>query len=87
VFRRALERGNLVVAELEARNVARLDLSEALELTALAALHDRAHGGRLAARWLQRWLEESDRPATVQTAPASPSALPTHWLLRSFATP
>jgi hypothetical protein len=33
--RRALERGNLVVAELEAREVGQLDLAEALELTRL----------------------------------------------------
>src|SRR5262249_14500313 len=31
-FRRAIERGNLVVAELEARDIGQLDLGEALEL-------------------------------------------------------
>jgi len=36
-FRRAIERGNLVVAEIEAREVGQLDLGEALELTALVA--------------------------------------------------
>jgi hypothetical protein len=39
-FRRALERGNLVVAEIEAREVGQLDLDEGLELTALVALRD-----------------------------------------------
>jgi hypothetical protein len=57
-FRRALERGNFVVAELEARDVGPLDLAEALELTALIALRDRERGARYARHWLQRWLEE-----------------------------
>jgi hypothetical protein len=43
-LRRALERGNLVVAEIEAREVGQLDLGEALELTALVALRDRERG-------------------------------------------
>jgi hypothetical protein len=40
-FRRATARGKLVGAEIEAREVGRLDLSEALELTALMAPRDR----------------------------------------------
>ena len=56
-FQRALERGNLVVAEIEARDAGLLDLAEALELTALIALRDRERGARYALRWLQRWLE------------------------------
>lgn len=39
-FSRAIERGNAVVAEIEARDVGRLDLVEALELTALTCLRD-----------------------------------------------
>src|SRR5262245_5378862 len=35
IFKRAIERGNLVVAEATAREVGRLTLTEALELTAL----------------------------------------------------
>jgi hypothetical protein len=42
-------------------------LSEALELTALIALHDRQRGARYTVRWLQRWLEESKAP-TVEDA-------------------
>jgi hypothetical protein len=76
VFRRALERGNLLVAEATARDVGHIDLREALELTALTALHDRERGGRLALRWLQRWLEESgcramDEAAMVASALAA----------------
>jgi hypothetical protein len=68
VFRRALERGNLVVAETTAREVGHIDLGEALELTALTALHDRSRGGRLALRWLQRWLAEGNTPAIDEAA-------------------
>jgi hypothetical protein len=53
-FRRALERGNLVVAEITARDLGGLDLKDALELTALIALRDRPRGQRAGARWLQR---------------------------------
>jgi hypothetical protein len=35
ISRRALEPGNLVVAEIETREVGKLDVGEALELTAL----------------------------------------------------
>jgi hypothetical protein len=38
ICRRALEPGNLVIAEIEARTVGNLDVHEALELTALVAL-------------------------------------------------
>jgi hypothetical protein len=58
VFRGALEHGNLMLAELTAREVGVIDLGEALELTALVALHDRSRLGRFAARWLERYLVE-----------------------------
>ena len=57
---RALERGNLVVAEIETREVGHLDLGEALDLTALVALRDRERGRRFAVRWFGRWLTETD---------------------------
>ena len=58
---------HLVVAEIDAREVRKLDLTEALELTALVALRDREHSRRFAVRWLQRWLEESKTP-TIEDA-------------------
>lgn len=67
VFRRAIERRNLVVAEIEAREVGQLDLREALELTALIAMHDRERGQRYAVRWLQRWLDEASAPTIDET--------------------
>lgn len=48
-----------VVAELEARGVGQLDLSEALELTALVALRGAERGRRYTVRWLQRSLDET----------------------------
>ena len=65
MFRRALERGNLILAETTAREVGHVDLREALELAALIAKHDpRVRGRRASARWLRRWLEERPR-ATI----------------------
>ena len=66
VFRRALEHGNLLLAEATAREVGRLDLDEALELTALIAARDRERGRRYALRWLARWLEEAN--GTIEDA-------------------
>ena len=40
ILKHALERGNLVVAEITARELGGLDLVDALELTALIALRD-----------------------------------------------
>jgi hypothetical protein len=76
VFRRALERGNLVVAELEARSVGRLDLREALELTALIAKNDDKRADSYGTRWLERWLAESPRELSeVALATAAVGAL------------
>lgn len=74
VFRRALERGNLVVAEITARELGGLDLTDALELSALIALRDRGRGHRAGARWLQRWLDETVG-ATVEEAAMIAAAL------------
>jgi hypothetical protein len=59
-FRRAIERGNLVVAKVTAREIGRISLVEALELTALVARHDPKRHRRYAPRWLWRYLGESE---------------------------
>ena len=58
VFRRALERGNYLVAVTTAREVGRVDLREALELLNLITLNETRLYDRAAKRWLSRLLEE-----------------------------
>jgi hypothetical protein len=73
IFRRALERGNLLIAEMTAREVGTLDLREALELTALVAERDRPRSDRYRLRWLQRCLEE--KALTIEDAVLVATAL------------
>jgi hypothetical protein len=80
IFRRALERGNLVRAEVTAREVGRVTIAEALELTALVAKKQPDRYGRFAARWLCLWLEEHEQ-ATLDDVAVLVSKL------RSLATP
>jgi hypothetical protein len=74
IFKRACERGNLLVAETTAREIGRISLQEALWLTALIALKDPRRAPRVAARWLQRFLDEHPR-ATIEEAALAASAL------------
>jgi uncharacterized protein (DUF2342 family) len=60
VFNRAIERGNLSVAEVTAREMGKVTLAEALELTALIAFKDPRRHGRAAARWLRLYLEANE---------------------------
>jgi hypothetical protein len=60
VFRRAIERGNLPVAEVTAREMGKVSLAEALEITALIAFKDPRRHGRAGARWMRRSLEENE---------------------------
>jgi hypothetical protein len=59
IFRRAIEGGNLTVAEATARELLRISLTDALELTILIARKDPRRHPRVAARWLLRYLEEN----------------------------
>jgi hypothetical protein len=68
IFHRAIERGNVLVAEATARELGSLLLADALDLTALVARHDRVRGRRMAARWLERWLTESKAPMIDEAA-------------------
>ena len=58
IFKRALQRRNVVAALAAARELPQLSLTDALELTLLVARKDPARHQRVAARWLQRYLEE-----------------------------
>jgi hypothetical protein len=60
IFRRAIERGNLMVAEVTLRELGRPTLVELLELSALIAVKDPRRYGRVAARWMLRYLQEAD---------------------------
>ena len=66
-FQRALERGNLITAEISARKLKVISLADALELTALVASKERHRSRRMAARWLERWLGEA-KPPTIEDA-------------------
>jgi len=66
-YQRAIERGNLLVAEAALRELGRPTLSELLELTILIAFKDPRRHPRVAARWLARYLLEHDQ-ATIEEA-------------------
>ena len=68
VFKRALQHENLLVAEATAREIGRVSLVEALELTALVARKEPHRHGRYSARWLRRYLEEHERTTISEVA-------------------
>jgi len=75
VFKRAIERGNLLVAETILRSeIPRPSLVDLLELTALIARKDPRRHPRVAARWLQRWLAAFD-DATIGDVTLAVTAL------------
>jgi hypothetical protein len=67
IFRRALERGNLVVAEATAKELPQVYLTDALDLTMLIARKEPRRHPRVAARWLLRYLEDCS-DATIDEA-------------------
>ena len=54
-----------MLAEVTAREIGRVTIAEALELTALVARKQPERHGRFAARWLCLWLEEHEK-ATLE---------------------
>jgi hypothetical protein len=81
IFRRAIDAGNVVAAEIAARELRGLSLTDALDFTALVAIRKRDRSRRRAARWLQRWLDENagvtiDEAATVVGCLAALGAKP-----------
>ena|ERR1051326_2690038 len=68
IFQRAIERGNLTVAEATLRTeIPRPTLVDLLDLTALIAFKQPERYARVAARWLLRYLEAAD-DATIDDA-------------------
>lgn len=68
VFQRAIERGNLLVAEATLRaDIPRPTLTDLLELTALIAVKQPGRFSRVDARWLLKYLEAVE-DATVDDA-------------------
>jgi hypothetical protein len=75
IFQRAIERGNLLVAETVLRaEIPRPTLGDLLELTALIAMNDPRRHQRTAARWLVRYLDAIDG-ATLDDADLAGAAL------------
>jgi hypothetical protein len=74
IFRRAIERGNLTIAEATARELLRVSLADALELTILIARKDPRRHPRVAARWLLRYLEKVPE-TTIDEAALAASCL------------
>jgi hypothetical protein len=67
-FNRAIERGNLLVAETVLREIGRVTLVETLHLTALIALKDPRRHPRVSARWLARYLETHEAATIDEVA-------------------
>jgi hypothetical protein len=67
IFRRAIERKNLLIAEATAKELPPLNLTDALELTLLIARKEPRRHPRVATRWLLRYLEECN-DATIEEA-------------------
>jgi hypothetical protein len=74
IFRRAIEHGNVLVAEMAARELGRITLGESLALTALVVQKDPGRRSRYTVRWLLRLLEE-DENLTIEEAVLATSAL------------
>jgi hypothetical protein len=74
IFKRAIEHGNVLAAEMTARELGRITLAESLALTALVVQKEPGRRSRYAVRWLRRLLEE-DQNLTIEDASLAASAL------------
>lgn len=72
IYRRAIEAGNVVVAEAVCRELGHVTLLESLDLVVLVARKDSRRRSRYATRWLQRLLDEQ-RLSIDQAAMAAAS--------------
>jgi hypothetical protein len=71
IFSRAIENGNLVVAEQVAREVPNLTLEEALRLLFLYAENDPARFDRAALRWLDLYLAKGKAVSLLKVSLAA----------------
>lgn len=74
MFKRAVQRRNVLAAVSAAKVLPQLSLADALDLTMLVARKDPQRHDRMAARWLLRLLEE-DPDVTIQEAALAASSL------------
>ena len=74
IFKRAVERGNLVIAEATAREVGQLTLDEALLLVFLYAEKEPIKFERAALRWLARYVTEGKAVTHTSCPTASGTA-------------
>jgi hypothetical protein len=74
IFQKAIQRRNVIAAVAAAKELRLLSLLDALKLTLLVARKDPRRHPRVAARWLQRYLEE-DPAATIEEAGMAASSL------------
>jgi hypothetical protein len=74
IFKRAVQRRNVLAAIAAAKDLPQLSLTDALDLTLLVARKDPHRHERMAARWLLRLLEE-DPDVTIQEAALAASSL------------
>jgi hypothetical protein len=72
IFKQAIERGNVVIAEATAREIG-LSLEEALQLVLLYAAYEPAKLERAALRWFHRYLDEG-KGVSLLKAPLALSA-------------
>ncbi len=68
IYQRAIEGGNLLVAETTLREIGRVTLIEALQLTALIAVKEPRRHARVSARWLARYLETHESATIDEVA-------------------
>jgi len=74
IFKRAIQRENLLSAEMAAFEMGHVTLAESLALTALVAQKDPGRRSRYTVRWLRRLLEE-DEHLSIEEASLAASAL------------
>jgi hypothetical protein len=58
ISNRVIERGNVVLAEMTARELGHVSFGKALQLLLLYAAHEPAKFERTALRWFRRYLDE-----------------------------